>query len=395
VYKYAYVARAPIGKMMLTQVVGKRRFNPDAPPPQPGWKLLAEVQHDLLIKIIEFALPYWRTDCDQFRQLAKLRQIDDHSKELIERMYRVTKEIPCEIECVLTNEALQRFPNLEYLFLENHVMQDRYDLDLTHLSKLGELRVPKNHGHFILGPLVKLDDLSLEGVNERYIGLPLKIQLASLTQIRHLNIKDSDIIEDDQLVNFVNLKWLNMQENRLITNLSLQHLTKLETLYLENNNITNDAISKLTNLDRLEMINQPNITQSLVNLPHLRYFDCNGTDVNDTIIKQLTGLKELTVWDQDVTGEGLLTLTNLKKLSLEDNDHVKGEFVSQMTWLKKIDLRRNRLIDYQHIRPLTELKEIMTGSQSLVNEAGAEILLELFRSRRLVNALTIERGDNQ
>jgi hypothetical protein len=296
------------------QLGTKRLPDPDFVLPA-GWNRFAEVQPELLVFILEFRYPDWQSKTKQFKELDLIRTIDENIREIIEeRMYRLATRLPGDIEDILRNDMLQHFPNLTHLNLSFHELLDENEyLDLTHLSNLLEFLPPSKHNHFFLGTFPNLHKLVLGTVTREHIGPFLSSQLANMTQIKELYLTETDIIRDEDLVKFTNLKKLS--PNEIITDSSVEKLTQLEYLYVFGNEITDAGIRPLVNLSQLRLESNDTIEESLLSLPNLTTLILLESSVGDDVLMQLTGLQHLKIRSNDGPGNAVLTLTNLKRLN--------------------------------------------------------------------------------
>lgn len=168
-----------------------------------------------------------------------------------------------------------------------------------------------------------------------------------------------------------------IDHNYRITNVGLQQLTNLTTLYVSNCNITNSGLSTLTKLVHLDMYNLKVTDEVLVSLPNLEELKLTFIPISTTGLLVLKKLKYLTTINCDLINHcrGLDTLP-LSSLSLAYSN-IKNEDLKYLSNLKSLTLYRSsitgthfdqlhnleRLYMYysplQHVLSLGSLKKIM------------------------------------
>lgn len=123
---------------------------------------------------------------------------------------------------------------------------------------------------------------------------------------------------------FINLNTIHFRSRELrectVCDEDLQRFTKLKTLVLgdRNNRITDDTLSKLTNLTS---------------------FAYCGSQITDRSISCLTNLKTLALDNnKNITDEGIQKLTNLTALGLDKEESIDGRGFESLTKLESFHL---------------------------------------------------------
>jgi Leucine-rich repeat (LRR) protein len=235
-------------------------------------------------------------------------------------------------------------------------------------------------------------------------------QLAKLTKLIKLDISGNNLADSStQLAGLTNLTWLNINDNRLDSNVTAQltNLTKLASLYIGDNELLAAGVAhlgKLTTLTMLDIANnalgsddetQPADLTALASMTNLTTLDIcdnaltsydvahlanltNLTELNIAAnrfgsdgaehLANLTNLNSLIIFGSYIGPNGaayLRNLTNLTSLDISGNDiRVKG--AACLASLRKlisltIDDNKLGLKGAAHIANLPNLTELCTG----------------------------------
>lgn len=117
------------------------------------------------------------------------------------------------------------------------------------------------------------------------------LSIINLTHLKILDIRHQLFIFDVSLQHLVNLEVLYCPE--MINGFSLLHMPKLKKLYCGHNDIINDDIIIHLNLEHLECIYNPSITdRSISTQINLEHLECNRV-ITENCVKKLNKLKIL------------------------------------------------------------------------------------------------------
>jgi hypothetical protein len=176
-------------------------------------------------------------------------------------------------KCVVTDDMILRYPNLEVFYCSAHQVTNECLKRLTNLTEL-RLAHNKNIESKSIAGLLKLTSLDLRYndrienetiaklTNLKRLSLEcnhkISIGLLSLPNLIALNLSGcsslSGCLGDDVLVHLTNLTVLSLRINRVISDVSLSVLTNLVALDLcSNSNITDAGLRPLTNLTHLNL----------------------------------------------------------------------------------------------------------------------------------------------
>ncbi|MGV8949383.1 MAG: hypothetical protein ACOH2E_08525, partial [Candidatus Paracaedibacter sp.] len=125
----------------------------------------------------------------------------------------------------------------------------------------------------------------------------------------------------------------------------------------------NHYLKIFTNLQVLNLTNDPyNSDPSNINIRNII--------TNDTL-SRLTNIRELNLYNNErITGDALSCLTNLKKINLEFNEMIGDDTLKYLTNLQELNLRENEIITTQSIRYLTNLTSITICTITCISEYG-------------------------
>ena len=216
-----------------------------------------------------------------------------------------------------------------------------------------------------------------------YIVLPslwgsVRVKAENVKHVKHLPIRNLDVslrnhtdigneVTDDilyYLSSMINLSKLNLQHNRSITSLGLQHLTRLTRLIDLNvgscdlNDCCVEQLAMLTNLTKLNISFSVNVTRSgiqqlgmLTQLTELNISCCYLDDASLQELSLITHLKSLDIsWNTHLTISAytpLINLVNLENLNISSSNGVDSindiciTAVSKMIRLRKLDISRH------------------------------------------------------
>lgn len=195
--------------------------------------------------------------------------------------------------------------------------------------------------------------------------------------------------DDSYLINFKYLIHLNCTFTDKITDKSVKHLLNLSLLYC-NNILTDDSVSKLTNLHILDLNNNILITdESLCNLTKLKHLILNDTcdQISDKSLIKLTNLQVLDLrynMSCYITNDSISKLINLTHLNISSNQYIDRINISSL----KVLLINRKLTDSSiNCSKLTHLycveNEIITDD--LIDKLPNLIFLDCGYNNNLTN----------
>lgn len=352
--------------------------------------------------ILEKGFGRFETDGIDYYLLNRIKQVSRLILQIVGEMMLLTTRIPERIEQIIqTTQLLEKHPNIE------HFTNESLSRALPHLKNLKHFHyVGTSHNYLQMYPIssTKIQTLSIANLtivrepnlsimkkkfasitsltfNHYRANLPTGI-LLSFTNLTELNLNHCGDTRNEMIQPLTNLKtllvscakWLDNNAFLFHTNLTslnigccdqlsdeaISHLTGLQNLSL-NGKITNQCLSKLTNLEILSIPNDSKVNialQSLTNLKKL-LFSSDLSD-NEIFLPSLTSL-DLSKSGVRVTGRLLPMLTNLKTLILKDGrfGHTEypsiGRTLSRLTQLTSLSLRGSAVARNKWITNLTNL----------------------------------------
>ncbi len=173
--------------------------------------------------------------------------------------------------------------------------------------------------------------------------------LERLRYLKSLNLGNNQIRDGRFLKKLTNLTSLNLSNNQISDWSFLKKLTKLTSLNLSNNQISDwEFLEKLTNLTSLKLAgNQIHDGHFLEKLTKLTYLDLSFNKIND--------------------GRFLEKLTKLTSLNLSNNQIKDGVFLEKLTNLTFIGLLGNQISDLSFFEKLGKLNRIVIKGNRIAN----------------------------
>jgi serine/threonine protein kinase/Leucine-rich repeat (LRR) protein len=274
--------------------------------------------------------------------------------------------------------SISRFPRLQQLEVQQHLLTDRGFAHIRSLKKLSFLRLntPRiTHNAFkdlsalpslrrLECVLMPLTDLGVQAIAHHCHGLESLI--LDRTAITDAATK--------ALPRLTRLQHLVLSKNSL-SDLAVEPLSEMQSLrsiHLDHNDLTGAGLKRLCNLADLEVLKLGNtkITdESLVDLPvhpkivHLDLDHCEiGNEGLQAIVESFPGLRFLNIGHSAITDKGFECLAKLDKLkslyfrnaSVSD---VAMEHVARLTNLSFIDLGSTKVTD-AGLMKLIELSQL-------------------------------------
>lgn len=191
------------------------------------------------------------------------------------------------------------------------------------------------------------------------------VDISKLTKLKILDLSYCDNIYDDQLINLTNLRELISNGNCNIS--KINHLTKLDTLIIggdDGNGITTEGISNLINLTHLNYLNnhESDDVSDLNKFTNLKVLimSCSNKMTNNGISK-LTNLEKLDIsyFETPIELDHFIYLTSLRACEMEGNDedgNLNNESISKLTNLIELDISYNHSIT--NLNTLTNLQTL-------------------------------------
>ena len=208
-----------------------------------------------------------------------------------------------------------------------------------------------------LASLTNLRSLDLGGTGVSDISA-----LASLTNLAWLRLDGTGVSDILPLASLTNLRSLDLEGTAVSDVSVLAHLTNLEWLDLGDTGVSDiSALASLTNLRSLDLggtgVSDISALASLTNLAWLRL---DGTAVSDvSVLAHLTNLKTLSLWDTGVSDiSALASLTNLRSLGLNYTDVSDVSVLAHLTNLETLFLGHTAVSDVSVLTHLTNLKTL-------------------------------------
>jgi Leucine-rich repeat (LRR) protein len=189
--------------------------------------------------------------------------------------------------------------------------------------------------------------------------------LTNLSNLTFLNLDQNQISNINPLSGLKNLNELHLMNNQVIDVSAISNLTGLRVLDLSDNKISNiNPLSKVTNLVNLNLNkNQINEVTALTGLVNLKYLYLSWNKIsNITPLSGLINLENLQSGVNQISDiSAAANLSNLTNLTLTMNSISDISALSNLTKLKFLDISRNGITN---IDVLVKLKNIVHMSLS-------------------------------
>lgn len=212
--------------------------------------------------------------------------------------------------------------------------------------------------------------------------------IGQLTRLQSLDLSCCNIrFENDNIHHIGNLKLLeslNLSENGIMLNYDMKiiaQLSMLQTLTLDIQHVSNKGLIKLGKLTRLQ---------------HLELYMCHDiTDDGMDVLNSLSHLRSLILSESGITDASLSKLTNIQKLDLFQSDITDDGLLilSRMTTLYALNISYCENITDTGLQHLTALHQLNSLDISLCDNITDESLLHLTTMSKL-NSLNINRCNN-
>ncbi len=205
------------------------------------------------------------------------------------------------------------------------------------------------------------------------------LEITSLVIFTHNTIE----VILNNLYKFVNLKKLNLNNNKIIDIKGLDNLVNLQQLYLSNSKISEiKGLEKLVNLQEL-YLSYNNITEikgldNLVNLQKIHLHNNKITEIKG--LDNLVNLQKIELTTNDITEiKGLDSLVNLQKLHLCFNKITEIKGLNNLVNLQILQLSYNKITEIKKLDNLVNLQIL-----NLYNNKITELPLSLCNFRNII-----------
>lgn len=225
--------------------------------------------------------------------------------------------------------------------------------------------------------------------------------LMRLTNLVSLDLKDNSLIGDFSLQCLTKLKKLFLSEySHKISDKSIELLTNLTNLHLgcnKVNYITSESINKLTNLTSLNITGNEYIDS--IKLPNLKSLYANQLITDSSVLcEKITHLH--CVDNEKLTDSILYTFPNLIYLSCGYNDNFTDDILYNLPNLTYLNCGFNLRFTDIGLSTLTNLKTLQCGYNSNFTDKSLPYLINLifltcgsnnnFTARGILNLINLE-----
>lgn len=365
------------------------------------------LNEDAYKEIIQQCVPgFVAKRMSQWRSLQRMRLVCRAFDQLIlQWIVPNLKEIPRAV-----NKNLEKFRQLSTLIIDRNNMRIVTKSFLKRLSFLRNLSFRQDHGFTI-----NIDD---EEIFHRLTTLNVSNMLAipsnlmqHLTNLTKLNLGSCIGVTDESIINLApTLIHLNIAYNPFISDTGLSQLTNLEELNLNDNKmITNAGIATLTKLKKLdisETLTISSLPRSLIDLSINEYSSIGNDELRmltnlkilslynndmyaDETFRQLTNIETLVIDGTEYGDQALMPLIKLRNLQLGSNTGITNACLSQMTQLTILSLDANEhIIDdaLQQLKCLTTLD--LSYNDFITNESISKLTQLTSLNLSYVNNIT-------
>ncbi|WP_300408678.1 cell wall-binding repeat-containing protein [Lagierella sp.] len=248
---------------------------------------------------------------------------------------------------IVDMSPLGELDNLEKLYISHNQIEDISTV--TKLPKLKVLDISVNKIEDI-SPVKVLKNLEeLDGIRNNIKDIsPVK----DLVKLERLAMAENKIVDLSPLRNLTDLTYLNLYQNDIQSFKDLEGLEKLETLDLRKNNGKDFDVSKLVNLQDLNINDNPELKltggEKLINLTSLQLKNTGLDDIS--FISPLTKLEFLDISNNKIEDISMLKdLTKIYALNISENK-VKDISVIEKMNLDRFYFNANQVSDLNPLK---------------------------------------------
>ena len=261
----------------------------------------------------------------------------------------------------ISNNTSPHLIKFKKIILENCII----DCNLNKITTLQNI-------NFITCKFTKI--IKLPTIKELYFYPHNDIHNDAMIRLKDYKITNLIIynkaISDSNLINFINLTELKINNCTHILDSSIAKLTNLEILSLRNQQISGDCFTSLTQITNLNFCSV--IIQSDTNLSQLT----NLTNLNIThtyiapiTIEKLINLQDLVINSYYATlNNQLNNLTNLKNLSLYGYYNITHKCLSKMKKLVTLSIFINNISAFEKLGLLTNLVKLQIHTTNHIRQ---------------------------
>ena len=197
--------------------------------------------------------------------------------------------------------------------------------------------------------------------------------IQNCSQIEYLSLSLQSINNIESLSELTNLKWLALDQNWMIKDVSpLSKLYSLTHLNLDGNQISNiSPLTKLTQLKYLNLMYNVGISdispvQNMINLEELWF--SNSPIQNIDYIKNLTKLKNLWLANCNIADINAVSdLTELRSLFININNISDISPLEKLTKLERLYSADNRIYDISSLSNLININWLILPNNQIEN----------------------------
>ena len=287
------------------------------------------------------------------------------------------KKLVAPISNVSTMDVAKNFA-LEYLEIQSADLSG-----LSDLTNLKHLDISDSEASNLepLSKLVNLTELYASSNNIEDIT-----PIARLPKLVRLILDDNNI-ESLPVLQLPNLISMSLSNNLLTDIQPLASLTSLKELYIEGNDITDFTPLEKLSLEELIKFEEGDRSTSLIKDEELEYAVRKAINkpTGNLTEADLEKLKELTIVQDDINSlEGLQYATNLTSLSLVSTPLSDVSPIRNLTQLVSLDLSYNKIKDLEPLSQLVNLEELNLG-QNRIEQIDALANLTKLKNLTLSN----------
>ncbi|AYV83311.1 MAG: hypothetical protein Hyperionvirus5_117 [Hyperionvirus sp.] len=279
------------------------------------------------------------------------RHFDDllNLENLDLRICAVCTRVKPELKTLVSDQGLMRLVNLRSLTVACPNVTDNCFSKLTYLTKL-DVRGNNNISDRSIERLTDLVNLSL-----MYVPNVTDHGISVLTNLQRLKIVSSPNISNDGIRHLSNIKCLSLQNTENIS-WGLEYLINLEKFSVDDNSSMFKYLSpvyfnKLTDLTLAYCAN-----------------------IDDSVLIELTNLGSLSIDKNVVlTDDSISRLTNLKKLKLEYVGKITGNVFKNLGALEDLYYKTAGRLYEKDMLHLTNLRSLTLTCQEYILEKGGSL----------------------
>jgi len=174
----------------------------------------------------------------------------------------------------------------------------------------------------------------------------------------------TDGITDDLLRNHPEIEELDLEYNKVITDIGLSYLPNLKKISLPYCSITDNGCKYLVNCSEINLMNSPITDDGLLYFRNVKKLNLTGNEnVTDIGLQYVNNVEHLYMASNlNITDKGLANLHKIKTLYLCYNTNITDYGLKCIDTIESLEMRHNKNISGSGLLPLKQLKSAWLGN---------------------------------